>query len=117
MERRDVCVLNEYVDEVTQGGETDGLCAGLRVSPLAAFPGSSTNLYSGRRTKGWGRPGSAEPGWSGPGAEEQAYDSLLYPLAIGGHFIQSALHADAHVLNGIELVHEALSLRVLQQDR
>lgn len=51
---------------------------------------------------------------SGPGAEEKAYDSLLYPLAIGGHFIQSILHADAHVLNGIKLVHEALSFRVLQ---
>lgn len=59
----------------------------------------------------------AEPGWSGPGAEEEAYDSLLYPLAIGGHFIQGALHADAHVLDGVKLVHEALSLRVLQQDR
>lgn len=54
---------------------------------------------------------------SGPGAEEQAFDSLLYPLAVGGHFIQCILHADAHVLNGIKLVHEALSLRVLQEDR
>lgn len=54
---------------------------------------------------------------SGLGAEERAYDSLLYPLAIGGHFIQCILHADAHVLNGIKLVHEALFLRVLQEDR
>lgn len=82
------------------------------MSPLAAFPGSSTNLDSERRTKEAGQPGNAER--SGPGAEEKAYDSLLYPLAIGGHFIQSILHADAHVLNGIKLVHEALSFRVLQ---
>lgn len=54
---------------------------------------------------------------SGPYAEERAYDSLLYPLAVGGHFIQCILHTDAHVLNGIKLVHEALSLRVLQEDR
>lgn len=58
-----------------------------------------------------------QSGTRGPGAEEQAYDSLLYPLAIGGHFIQRILHADAHVLNGVELVHEALSLRVLQRGR
>lgn len=100
---------------------------------LAAFPESSTELHSVRLARGSG------PAWhwdkknnkkkqkhqdvrsraerSGPGAEEQAYDSLLYPLAIGGHFIQCILHTDAHVLNGINLVHEALSLWVLQEDR
>lgn len=72
------------------------------------------------RAKGRGGGGGKrriKNGTSGPGAEEQAYDSLLYPLAIGGHFIQRILHADAHVLNGVELVHEALSLRVLQWGR
>lgn len=74
-------------------------------------------IFSEADKRGSGRPGRAEPGWSGPGAEEEDNDSLLYPLAVGGHFIQGALHADAHVLDGVKLVHEALSLRVLQRDR
>lgn len=107
--------------------KTDSLCVclpGLGVT-LAAVPGSSTELYSVRLTRGSGATWHCgeKTTWtcraarSGPGAEERAYDSLLYPLAIGGHFIQRILHADAHVLNGIKLVHEALSLRVLQEDR
>lgn len=38
---------------------------------------------------------------------------LLYSLAVGGHVIQSTLHADEHVLDGVEFIHEALGLRVL----
>lgn len=109
--------------EVRCDEHKDSLCfclPGFGVT-LAAFPESSPNLYSVRLTREAGQPGNAEKHTgtcgaerSGPGAEEQAYDSLLYPLAIGGHFIQCILHADAHVLNGIKLVHEALSFRVLQ---
>lgn len=38
---------------------------------------------------------------------------LFYSLAVGCHVIQSALHADEHVLDGVEFIHEALRLRVL----
>lgn len=72
---------------------------GLGVT-LALILESGTKLYSVMLAKGTGQSGrkkrkhnqnnntgmcGAEQ--SGPGAEEQAYDSLLYPLAIGGHFI------------------------------
>lgn len=84
----------------------------------------ATQLYSVRLATGSGatwhcrkNTGTSRAEQSGPDAEERAYDSLLYPLAIGGHFIQCILHTDAHVLNGIKLVHEALSLRVLEEDR
>lgn len=116
----------QFNEEVTQGEvrygkHKESLCAclaGLRVT-LEATPKS--NLFSVRPTRKSGQPGNAEKHTgtcraerSGPGAEDQAFDSLLYPLAIGGHFIQCILHADAHILNGIKLVHEALSFRVLQ---
>lgn len=111
--------------------KTDSLCvclSGPSVT-LAVFPESSTELYPVRLARGSGATwhcgrkkkkkatGTCGAERSGPAAEERAYDSLLYPLAIGGHFIQCILHTDAHVLNGIKLVHEALSLRVLQEDR
>lgn len=94
---------------------------------LAVFPESRTESYSVRLARESGatwhcrkkekekkqNTGTCGAERSGPNAEERAYDSLLYPLAIGGHFIQSILHTDAHVLNGIKLVHEALSLGVL----
>lgn len=80
----------------------------------AGQPGTAGRVMDGGREGGREEKIKNQSGTRGPGAEEQAYDSLLYPLAIGGHFIQRILHADAHVLNGIELVHEALSLRVLQ---
>lgn len=94
------------------------VCFALRVEchHWQRFPGAYIQR-GGQRKRGGGnlamrKHAGAER--SGPGAEEKAYDSLLYPLAIGGHFIQSVLHADAHVLNGVQLVHEALSLRVLR---
>lgn len=62
----------------------------------------------------WQRRNTPEQSEAGQELRKKAYDSLLYPLAIGGHIIQSILHADAHVLNGIKLVHEAFSFRVLQ---
>ncbi len=49
------------------------------------------------------------------GTSSESWDLLLYPLTIGGHFIQSILHADTHILNDIQLIHETLSLRVLKE--
>lgn len=41
--------------------------------------------------------------------------SLFYPFAVRGHFIQRTLYTDANILNGIQLVHESFSLRVLRE--
>lgn len=49
------------------------------------------------------------------GTSSESWDLLLYPLAIGGHFIQSILNTDTHILNGIQLIHETLSLWVLKE--
>lgn len=49
------------------------------------------------------------------GTSSKSSDLLLYPLTIGGHFIQSILHTDTHILNGIQLIHETLSLWVLKE--
>ncbi len=37
------------------------------------------------------------------GTSSESWDLLLYPLAIGGHFIQSILNTDTHILNAYSL--------------